>query len=42
VLDTLVAKASVPEWYTVRGEKTPHIRTYFDARPFSRPSTQSA
>ncbi len=37
VLDTPVAKAPVAEWYTVRGGKIVHIRTYFDARPFSQP-----
>jgi limonene-1,2-epoxide hydrolase len=37
VLDTPVAKAPVAEWYTVRGGKIVHIRTYFDARPFSPP-----
>lgn len=41
VLDTPLAKAPVAEWFTVRGEKIAHIRTYFDARPFSKPSTQS-
>ena len=33
VLDTPVA-----EWYTVGGGKIVRIRTYFDARPFARPS----
>jgi len=37
VLDTPVAKAPVAEWYTVRGGKIVHIRTYFDARPFAAP-----
>jgi len=43
VLDTPVAKAPVAEWYTVgAGGKIVRIRTYFDARPFARPSpTQS-
>jgi len=42
VLDTPVAKASVAEWYTVGAGKIVRIRTYFDARPFARPSpTQS-
>ncbi len=39
VLDTPVAKAPVAEWYTVgAGGKIVRIRTYFDARPFARPS----
>ena len=38
VLDTPVAKAPVAEWYTVGGGKIVRIRTYFDARPFARPS----
>ena len=37
VLDTPVANAPVAEWYTVRGGKIVHIRTYFDARPFAQP-----
>src|SRR6266851_4876438 len=37
VLDTPMAKAPVAEWYTIRGGKIVHIRTYFDARPFSPP-----
>jgi SnoaL-like domain len=42
VLDTPVAKAPVAEWYTVGAGKIVRIRTYFDARPFARPSpTQS-
>jgi len=43
VLDTPVAKAPVADWYTVgAGGKIARIRTYFDARPFARPSpTQS-
>jgi limonene-1,2-epoxide hydrolase len=38
LLDTPVAKAPVAEWYTVRGGKIVHLRTYFDALPFSAPS----
>ena len=38
VLDTLVAKAPVAEWCTVGGGTIVRIRTYFDARPFARPS----
>jgi limonene-1,2-epoxide hydrolase len=38
LLDTPVAKAPVAEWYTVRSGKIVHLRTYFDARPFSPPS----
>ena len=38
VLDTPVAKAPVAEWYTVGGGKIVRIRTYFDARPFAKPS----
>jgi hypothetical protein len=42
VLDTPVAKAPVAEWYTVGAGTIVRIRTYFDARPFARPSpTQS-
>jgi len=37
VLDTPLAKAPVAEWYTVRGGKIVHLRTYFDARPFAAP-----
>jgi limonene-1,2-epoxide hydrolase len=39
LLDTPVTKAPVAEWYTVRGGKIVHLRTYFDARPFSPPSS---
>ena len=35
VLQTVVANAPVAEWYTVRGGKIVHLRTYFDARPFA-------
>lgn len=38
ILDTPVAKAPVAEWYTVRTGKIVHLRTYFDARPFSPPT----
>lgn len=38
VLDTPVAKAPVAEWYTIAAGKIVRIRTYFDARPFARPS----
>src|SRR5216683_2444831 len=38
VLDTPVAKAPVAEWYTLGAGKIVRIRTYFDARPFARPS----
>ena len=38
VLDTPVAKAPVAVWYTVAAGKIVRIRTYFDARPFARPS----
>ena len=38
VLDTPVARAPVAEWYTIGGGKIVRIRTYFDARPFARPS----
>jgi hypothetical protein len=41
VLDTPMAKAPVAEWYTVRGSKIVHIRTYFDARPFAQPPPHS-
>lgn len=37
VLETPMVKAPVAEWYTVRGGKIAHIRTYFDARPFAQP-----
>jgi len=39
VLDTPVAKAPVAELYTVRNGKIIRLRTYFDARPFSPPSS---
>lgn len=42
VLDTPVAKAPVAEWYTVRDGKIIQLRTYFDARPFARPSPPHA
>ena len=38
VLDTPMARAPVAEWYTVADGKIVRIRTYFDARPFARPS----
>ncbi len=38
LLDTPMAKAPVAEWYTVRNGKIVHLRAYFDARPFARPS----
>ena len=34
LMDTLVAKAPVAEWYTVESGTIVYLRAYFDARPF--------